>query len=86
MIWYFRKGLCPSIRVEMEQRDRELNSFKELVEKTVDAEAKAALRPCFYTRKTDQYCLRGSRPSAAKASIQGQLIKDPKVEEPKSRP
>ena len=86
MIWYFREGLRPSIRVEMEQRGRELDSFEELVEKAVDAEAKAALRPRSYARETDQHCLQGSRPSAAKTSTQGQPMKDPRVEEPKSRP
>ena len=52
----------------MEQRGQELDSFEELVEKTVDAEVKAALWPRSYARETDQYCLRGTRPSAAKAS------------------
>ena len=83
MIQYFREGLRPSVRVEMEQRGQELDSFKELVEKTVDAKAKAAFRPRSYACKTDQYCLRSSRPSAAKASTQGQPIKDPRVEKPK---
>ena len=68
MIRYFREGLCPSVRVEIEQRGRELDSFEEIVEKTVDAKAKAALRPRFYACKTDQHCLRGSRPAIAKAS------------------
>ena len=68
MIRYFREGLRPSVRVEMEQRGRELDSFEELVEKAVDAEAKAAFWPRSYARETDQHCLRGSRPSAAKAS------------------
>ena len=86
MIRYFREGLRPSVRVEMEQRGRELDSFEELVEKTVDAKAKAALRPRSYVRKTDQHCLWGSRPSAAKANTQGQPMKDPRVEEPKSKP
>ena len=86
MIWYFREGLRPSVRVKMEQRGRELNSFEELVEKTVDVEAKAALRLRSYARKTNQYCLWGNRPSAAKASTQGQPMKDSRVEEPKSRP
>ena len=85
MIWYFREGLRPSVKVEMEQRGRELDSFEELVEKAVDAEAKAALRPRSYARETDQHCLRGSWPSAAKTSTQGQPMKDPRVEEPKSR-
>ena len=54
----------------MEQRGQELDSFEEIVEKTVNAKAKAALRPRSYTCKTDQHCLRGSRPSAAKTSAQ----------------
>ena len=41
----------------MEQRGQELNSFEELVEKTVDAKAKAALRPRFFVCKTNQHCL-----------------------------
>ena len=53
MIWYFQEGLRPSVRVEIEQRGRELNSFKELIQKAVDAKAKAALRPRFYACKTD---------------------------------
>ena len=69
----------------MEQRGRELDSFEEIVEKAVDAEAKAALRPRSYARDTDQHCLRGSRPSAAKSSAQGQPMKDPRVEEPKPK-
>ena len=86
MIRYFWKGLCPLVRVKIEQRGQELDSFEELVKKAVDAEAKTALRLRSYTCETNQHCLRGIRPSAAKASTQGQLIKDPRVEESKSRP
>ena len=57
IIWYFREGLRPSVRVEMEQCGLELDSFEELVEKAVDAEAKAALWPCSYAREIDQHCL-----------------------------
>ena len=84
MIWYFQEGLRPSVRVEIEQRGREFDSFEELVKKTVNAEAKAALRPSSYTCKTDQHFLQRSRLSAAKASIQGQPMEDPRVKEPKS--
>ena len=42
MIRYFQEGFRPSVKVEMKQRGRKLNNFEELVEKTVDAEAKAA--------------------------------------------
>ena len=86
MIWYLQKSLRPSVRVKMEQRGLELDSFEELVEKAVDAKVKAAFRPRSYACKTDQHCLRGSWLSAAKASTQSQPIKDPRVEEPKSRP
>ena len=83
MIRYFREGLCPSIKVEMEQRGRELDNFEKLVQTVVNAEAKAALQPCSYTCKIDQHCLRSSRPSAAKVSTQGQPMKSPRVKEPK---
>ena len=86
MIRYFWEGLRHSVRVKMKQRGQKLDSFKELVEKAVDAEAKAALRPCSYARKTNEYCFRGSWPSAAKSSTQGQSMKDLRVKEPKSRP
>ena len=71
MIWYFREGLRLSMQVEMKQRGQELNSFEEIVQKTVDAKAKAALRPRSYICNTNQYYLRGSRLSAAKTSTQG---------------
>ena len=45
------------MRVEIEQRGREFNNFKELVEKTVNAKAKAILRPHSYTCKTNQHYL-----------------------------
>ena len=89
MIRYFREGLRSSIQAEMEQRGRELDRFKELVEKTVDAKAKAVLRPCSYARETDQHYSQGSRlahSTTAKAQGQGSSIKDPRVEEPKSKP
>ena len=76
IIWYFREGLWPSVKVKTEQRDRELNTFKEIVEKVVDAEAKAALRPCCYACDTNRHCLRGSWLSAAKTSTKSQQIKD----------
>ena len=67
----------------MEQGGRELNSFEELVKKTVNVEAKAALRPRSYACKTDQHFLRGSQLLAAKGSTQGQPMKDLMVKEPK---
>ena len=86
MIWYFQEGFWLSIRVEIEQRGQELDSFEELIKKVVNVEAKAAFRPHSYAHKTDQHCLRGSRLSAAKASTQNQPMKDPRVEKPGSGP
>ena len=80
MIWYFQKVLPSSERVKIEQPGQDLNSFKELVKKAVNNKAKVAFRPHFYTCKTDQHCFWGSRPSAAKASTQVQLMKDLRVE------
>ena len=85
MIQYFREGLRPSMQVKMEQRGQKLNSFEEIVKKAIDAKAKAALRPCSYAHNTNQHCLWGSPPSGAKTSAQGQLMKDPRVEEPKPK-
>ena len=74
------------MRAEIEHCGQELDSFEELVKQAVNAEAKGNLWPRFYTRKTDQYWLRNSRPSVAKASTHSQPMKDSRVEEPKSKP
>ena len=44
MIHYFQESLKPSIKIEMEQQDRASTSFKEMVQRAVNAEAKAGLR------------------------------------------
>ena len=85
MIQYFLKNLRPSVQVKIEQHGQELDSFEEIVEKAVDTKAKAVLKPCSYTRDTDQHCLQGSWPSIAKTNAQGQLMKDPRVKEPKPK-
>ena len=69
----------------MKQRSQKLDSFKKIVEKAVDAKAKAIFRPCSYACDTDQYYLQGSWPSAAKTNIHGQSMKDLQVEKPKPR-
>ena len=65
LIRYFRDGLKPSIKAQMEQRGREKDSWEELVEKTIDAEAKASLQPSSFVRDMDQRCPQGSRPAHA---------------------
>ena len=60
MLSYFREGLRPSIRVELEHWDLKLESFKQLVKKIVEAEGKVLLRPRTTTREMDQHCPQGN--------------------------
>ena len=60
LIRFFRKGLRPLIKAQMEQRGQEHDSWKELVKKTIDAKAKASLQPPLILREMDQYCLCGN--------------------------
>ena len=61
MICYFRKDLKPSIKVEMEQQDRESTNFEEMVQRAVNAEAKAGLRSSTMVWELNAYCPRGHR-------------------------
>ena len=72
----------------MEQRSWESDSWEELVKKAVSAEAKAGLLSTSLIQDMDQRALRGNRPvhTTAKAQTQSLSIKDPRVEEPKSKP
>ena len=86
MICYFRKGLKPSIKVEIEQQDRESMDFEEMVQRAVNAESKAGLRSSAMVRDSDIRCPRGHRPSnstASKVQTQGTTAKDSHQEEPK---
>ena len=56
MICYFREGLKPSIKVEIEQQDREAIDFEEMVQKAVNAEAKAGLRSSAMVQDSDIHC------------------------------
>ena len=58
MICYFRKGLKPFIKVEIEYQDRESIKFEEIVQKTVNIKAKAGLRFSTMVRDLDIWCLR----------------------------
>ena len=84
MICYFREGLKPSIKVEMEQQDRESMDFEEMVQRAVNAEAKAGLRSSSMVRDSDIRCSRGHRPSnSTAAKVQTQGTKDSHPEEQK---
>ena len=79
MICYFREGLKPSIKVEMEQQNREFIDFEEMVQKAVNAESKAGLKSSAMVRDSDIRCLRGHRPSnsiVSKVQTQETTTKD----------
>ena len=87
MICYFQKGLKSSIKVEMEQQDRESMNFEEMVQRAVNAEAKAGLRSS--TMVQDSYICypRGhcsSNSTVSKVQTQETTAKESKPEE--SRP
>ena len=87
MICYFREDLKLSIKVEMEQQDRESIDFEEIVQKAVNAKAKAGLSSSTIVRKSDARCPRGHRPShitSSKMYTQGTTAKKPRTKE--SRP
>ena len=56
LIWFFRESLRLSIKAQIEQWGREHDSWKELVEKAIDAEAKTSLQPPLILHEMDQYC------------------------------
>ena len=89
MICYLRESLKSSIKVEIEQQNRESMDFEEIVQRAVNAKAKAGLRSSTMVRKSDARCSKGHRPShntSSKVQRQGSSHKDsPRSEEPKPK-
>ena len=88
MICYFQEGLKPSIKVEMEQHDREAIDLEEMVQRAVNEEAKAGLRSSAIVRDLDIRCLQGHRPSnstASKVQTQATSAKEPRPEESRTK-
>ena len=88
MICYFQEGLKPLIKVEMEQQDWPSTSFKEIVQRAVNVEAKAGLRSSTMIRNSDARCPKGHRPSyntSSKVQTQGITVKEPRVKEPRPK-
>ena len=56
MIRYFQKNLRASIQAPLDVRDRDLDFWDEVVDKTVNAEAKASLQALSGTKKIDSWC------------------------------
>ena len=63
MIWYFRKNLRPFIRAQLDIRDWDLNFWDEVVDKTVDVEAKASFQALSGTKEMDSRYSRGQQPT-----------------------
>ena len=63
LIQFFQEGLKPLIKAQMEPRSQEYDSWDELVKKTVAAEAKANLKPSYYSQDMDNCCPKRNRPS-----------------------
>lgn len=62
LIRYFRDGLRPSIRAQLDERDRDLDNWQEVIERAIDAEAKAGRQAPSLARESDARCPRGQRP------------------------
>ena len=62
MIHIFRESFWLFVKVEMNQRGRELDSFKKIIERAVDTETTAQLRPSSNTREMDQNCPQDNYP------------------------
>ena len=60
MLYYFRESFKSSIKVKMEQQNRESMNFEEMLQKTVNAEAKAGLRSSIMVRDLDAHYLRAT--------------------------
>ena len=62
MIGYFQESLRPFIQAQLDVRDRDLDFWDEVVDKTVDVKAKASLQAPSGTREMDSRYPRGQRP------------------------
>ena len=87
MIFIFWKSLRLFVRIEMNQRNRKLDSLREIIERAVNAKATAKPRPSFNTCEMDQnypqnnYCI---QPTIAESPHWAKLTEDPQ-DEPSNR-
>ena len=63
MIQYFRKGLGPFIRAQLDARGRELDSWEEAIENVIDIEIKAFLQLLSGTWEINGKCFQGYKPA-----------------------
>lgn len=72
LIRYFRHGLKPSIRAQLDKKNRDLNDEQAVIKGTVDAKAKAAQQALLLAWISNAYCFHDDKP------LQHQKLKDPK--------
>ena len=63
MILYFQEDLRPSIRAQLDVKDRDLDSWGKVVNKAINAKTKASLQALSETREMDFRCLQGQQPT-----------------------
>ena len=88
MICYFREGLKLSIKIEIEQQDQESVNFEEIMQKTINAEAKVGLRSSTMVQDLDIYYSKSHCPSnniATKVQIQETTVKDSRPKKAKTK-
>lgn len=86
ILGYFWKNLKPFIQAKLEHQDLELKNFDQIVKKTINVKAKAALWPHSSTRKMDQNCPCGNQiANSIVAKGQSNAINNPLVKKPKTR-
>ena len=84
MLRYFWEGLKLFVFAELEHQDLDLESFDQIVKKSVNAKAKSAPLPCCSTKEMDQNRPWGNQPAnSTVAKSQGSTMKNPWSEEPK---
>ena len=66
MIRYFREGLKPSIKAQLDIQGRELDSWEETIEKAVNIEAKGLLQTITRTQEINSRYFQGNRPKKKK--------------------
>ena len=87
MICYFRKRFKLSIKIEIEQKDRESVIFEEMMQKAVNIEIKTGLRSSTIVRDLDAYCPQSHCSShATLAKVQTQEFNTKKFKRKESRP
>lgn len=83
MIWYFQEDIQPLVKVEMQQRGPKLESFYEIIEKAVKADANAAPKPHSKNHDTDQHYTQSNRLAATRSYAKNPLMKDSRAKEVK---